>query len=98
MLAVFNRLTRDDEVPRTESIHLPSRWQVAWSRSRRAVEISLAVPLVLGLLALVVFLAVSSASVSGCKPASGAPYVVAGNPVLACQTVQKSAAVRRPAG
>jgi hypothetical protein len=88
MFAIFTRLTIDDGIPRTESLPHLSLAQRIWRRSRLAAEVAMAVPLALGIVALIVFLALTSASVHSCRADTSAAYVAAGSPVLACQTVQ----------
>jgi hypothetical protein len=63
MFAIFTRLTRSEAVPRTES--LPAGARLA--RIRRFV----AVLLVLGYVALLAFLAVTSPAVHGCEHMAG---------------------------
>jgi Protein of unknown function (DUF3040) len=86
MFFIFSRLTTDDGDPRRESLPpLPRR-----RLSRLAADLCLAVPLALGMVALVAFLAVSSAGVHPCKPAAGTPYMgVATSQVQSCQAAQK---------
>ena len=81
MFAIFTRLTRDDGAPRTES--LPPRASVrrAWLTARRRAII--AIPVVLGLAAMLIFLAVSGSTAHPCR--SGlAPSVAS------CQSVPES--------
>jgi hypothetical protein len=82
MFSIFTRLTQDDRIPRHEAI--------AVSASRRfsqmAVELCLALPLALGLVAVAIFLAVSTPAAHGCRPLGGAAYEVAANPTVSCQT------------
>jgi hypothetical protein len=86
MFFIFARLTTADGDPRRESLPPPPRLRL----SRRAADLWLAVPLALGMIALVAFLAVSLGSVHPCKPAAGTPYtVVAVNQAPSCQTTQK---------
>jgi hypothetical protein len=81
MFAIFARLTSDEEVPRTES--LPSRTSLRrparTNRLRRpartvTLQAIIAVPLMLGLVALLIFLTVSSSAAHACRP-SPAPRV-----------------------
>jgi hypothetical protein len=88
MFAIFTRLTSDDGAPWTESLQPAGFARRIWRRSRLAADVALAIPLALGIVALVAFLTVSSAGVHGCRPDGGSPYIAVGNPVLACQTVQ----------
>ena len=81
MFAIFTRLTRDDGAPRTES--LPPRASVrrAWLTARRRAII--AIPVELGLAAMLIFLAVSGSTAHPCR--SGlAPSVAS------CQSVPES--------
>lgn len=66
MFAIFTRLNRDEGVPRIESLGGPR------GRLSATVRAAIAIPLLLGLVALFVFIAVSS-SASGCRPVTG-PY------------------------
>ena len=62
MLAIFTRLTRDEGAPQTESLR-PEGWLV------NHLRMVVAVPLILGLMALFVFMSVSSGSaMHGCRP------------------------------
>lgn len=63
MFAIFTRLTGGEAVPRTES--LPAGARLAWIRR------FVAIPLVLGNVALLVFLAVTSPAVHGCGHMAG---------------------------
>lgn len=63
MFAIFTRLTQDEEAPRTEALRPEGGLTDSW----RTI---IAVPLILGLVALFVFMAVSSAT-HGCRPAAG---------------------------
>ncbi len=64
MFAIFARLNRDEGVPRIESL------RVERGRLPAKVRAAIAIPLLLGLVALFVFMAVSS-SAPGCRPAAG---------------------------
>jgi hypothetical protein len=81
MFAIFTRLTRDDGAPRTEL--LPPRASVrrAWLVARRRAII--AIPVVLGLAALLIFLADSGSTAHPCRSGM-APYVAS------CQSVPES--------
>jgi hypothetical protein len=81
MFAIFTRLTRDDGAPRTES--LPPRASVrrAWLTARRRAIV--AVPVLLGLAALLIFLAVSGPTAHPCRSGK-APWVTS------CQAVPGS--------
>jgi hypothetical protein len=81
MFAIFTRLTRDDGAPRTEL--LPPRASVrrAWLVARRRAII--AIPVVLGLVALLIFLVVNGSTAHPCRPGTG-PWV------NSCQSVPES--------
>jgi hypothetical protein len=72
MFAIFTRLARDEAVPRTESLRAETR--VAWSwlggltATPRAI---VAIPLVLGFMALLVFLITDRSAANACGPATG---------------------------
>lgn len=92
MFFIFARLTTGDGDPRRESLPTPSRRRL----TRRAADLCLAVPLALGMVALVAFLAVSMGSVQPCKPAAGTPYmVVATSQAPNCPAPQKPASTSR---
>lgn len=65
MFAIFTRLTRDDGEPRTEAL----RPRSPLAGRARAI---IAAPLVLGLVALLVFMAISGSAARSCEPAVGA--------------------------
>jgi len=81
MFAIFTRLTREDGAPRTES--LPPRASVrrAWLVARRRAII--AIPVALGLAALLSFLAVSGNTAHPCRSGT-APWVTS------CQSAPES--------
>ena len=81
MFAIFTRLTRDDGAPRTEL--LPPRASVrrAWLTARRRAII--AIPVGLGLAALLTFLVVSGSTAHPCR--SGMASYVA-----SCQSVPEA--------
>lgn len=82
MFAIFTRLTRDEGAPRTE--WLPSRASIqrAWLTARlRAI---IAVPLVLGVMALLIVLAVSSSPAYACRSGTGP------RAMTSCQSVRES--------
>ena len=82
MFAIFTRLTRDEGVPRTE--WLPSRGSVqrAWLTAR--LRALIAVPLVLGVMALLIVLAVSSSPAHACRAGTGP------RTTISCQSVSES--------
>jgi hypothetical protein len=91
MFAIFTRLTRDDGVPRTESL-CPEGHRFRWTRPDlgltgrlRAV---IAVPLFLALVALFVFMGISTSAAHGCSAAAA----LRATPTLvsACQSVPGS--------
>jgi hypothetical protein len=65
MFAIFTRLTRDEGAPRTESLG-PGHFWWTWPHRGKARAI-IAVPIVLGLVALLVFAAISSSVTHGCR-------------------------------
>ena len=81
MFAIFTRLTRDEEVPRTEALPeetfpwLSGRLTATW----RAV---IAVPVILGLVTLFVLTAISSSAPQGCRPG---PVI---SRTVSCQSAQ----------
>lgn len=79
MFAIFTRLNRDEGAPRTESLR-------PGSRRLRAV---IAVPLVMGLVALCVFLAISSSSTDRCSSVAGLRAVPTAR-ASTCQSVLES--------
>jgi len=92
MFFIFARLTTGEGELRRESLPPPARRRL----SRRATDLCLAVPLALGLVALVVFLAVSMGGAHSCTPAAGTPYMaVATNQVASCPTAQKPPSTSR---
>ncbi|HEY6311747.1 MAG TPA: hypothetical protein VIY52_13220 [Streptosporangiaceae bacterium] len=70
LFAIFTRLTRDEGVPRTEALRAQTRLR----RARPAggltttVRAIIAVPLILGLVALFVFMAINGSTAQGCRP------------------------------
>jgi hypothetical protein len=69
MFAIFTRLNRDEAVPRTESLPAGARYR--WNRLTAAQHAMVAVPLVLGLVALFVFLAMATPAARSCGPVAG---------------------------
>ncbi len=82
MFSIFTRLTNGDRIPSHETIAPSSRRRV----SQMAVELCLAIPLTLGLVAVAIFLAVSTPAAHGCRPLGGAPYEIAATATLNCQS------------
>lgn len=78
MFAIFTRLTQDDGAPRTESLD-PAGWLT------RSVRTIIIVPLILGLVALAVLIAVGSAT-RRCQPAAGTPGAAR---TASCQSAQE---------
>ncbi len=70
MFAIFTRLTRDEGAPRTEALRAETLLRRAWSASGLAATARavIAVPLILGLLALCVFMAVNGSAGHSCGP------------------------------
>ncbi|HLK78059.1 MAG TPA: hypothetical protein VKU77_30980 [Streptosporangiaceae bacterium] len=88
MFAIFTRLTRDDAVPPTETLRARTRLRLAWPDSgvtATTMRAIIAVPVILGLITLCIFMAINSSGAQGCRPA----------PVLArtvsCQSAPGSA-------
>jgi hypothetical protein len=72
MFAIFTRLARDEAVPRRESLRAETR--VAWGwlgRLTATPRAIVAIPLVLGFVALLVFLITNSSVAHACGPAGG---------------------------
>ena len=69
MFAIFTRLTRDDGAPRTESLRSEGRRRRTRPHRRKASTLRavIAIPIVLGLVALIVFTAISSSVPHGCR-------------------------------
>ncbi len=85
MFAIFTRLTRDEGAPRTESLRPEGRrlrW--IWPKIRLTVRAAIYVPLVLGLVALFVLLAISSSAGSGCRAAAG-PFAAGAVRAVSCE-------------
>ena len=72
MFAIFTRLARDEAVPRTESLRARTRLRWSWLGGLTATSRTImAVPLVLGFMVLLVFLAMNRPAAHGCGPVSG---------------------------
>lgn len=68
MFAIFTRLTRDDGAPRTESLRPEGcrrRW--TWPERGKTLRAVMAIPIVVGLVTLLVFAAISSSAPHGCR-------------------------------
>jgi hypothetical protein len=72
MFAIFTRLAKDEAVPRTESLRAETRVARSWLHGLTATPRAiLAIPLILGFMALVVFLAMNGPAAHGCGPVGG---------------------------
>jgi hypothetical protein len=78
MFAIFTRLTRDDGLPRSESLRPPA------AGLRRTITQAV----ILGLMALFVFMAVIDSAGPGCSPVSG-PQGSAKISAQSCQSAQQ---------
>ena len=91
MFAIFTRLTRDEQAPRTESLR-PQVRRLRWTAPGRGLavtpRVAIAVPLVLSLVALFVFLVMAGPAVQSCRPAAG--LHAAPPHTLSCQSVLQS--------
>jgi len=74
MFAIFTRLTQDEGVPRTESLR-PQARRPRWTRPDRGraslLHAVIAVPLVLTLVAMFAFLAISTLAAPTCRSVAG---------------------------
>jgi hypothetical protein len=84
MFAIFTRLARDDGEPRTEALRAKTRLRRAWPPGglSPAVRAIIAVPLILGLVTLFVFMAVNSSATQGCRSGPAASRI------MNCQSAQ----------
>jgi hypothetical protein len=84
MFAIFTRLTRDEGVPGTEALRTETLLRRVWPAGGVTVPVRalIAIPLILGLLAICIFMAVSSSTEHGCRPVSVL------SPVTTCQSAQ----------
>jgi hypothetical protein len=84
MFAIFARLTRDEGAPRTEALRAETLRRRACPAGglTATVRALIAIPLILGLLALCIFMAVNSSAGYGCRPASVL------SPATTCQSAQ----------
>jgi hypothetical protein len=82
MFAIFTRLTRDDGEPRTESLR---------PRARPAIPVRsvITLTLLLGLVAVSVFMAITGSVTHGCQPA---PEVHGSGRTATCQSAQQAPA------
>jgi hypothetical protein len=72
MFAIFTRLARDEAVPRTESQRAETRVAWGWLGGLTATPRAIvAIPLVLGFMVLLVFLAMNGPAAHGCGPVGG---------------------------
>jgi hypothetical protein len=72
MFTIFTRLARDEAVPRTESFRAGTRFPGGWLSGLTATPRAMvAIPLVLGFMALLVFLAINRPAAHACGPAAG---------------------------
>jgi hypothetical protein len=91
MFAIFTRLTRDEGAPRTESLRSQSRhrrWTWPHPEPTGTLQMVITVPLVLGLVALIVLLAISGSTAHGCRSAPGPHAAVTRS--SSCQSVLES--------
>jgi hypothetical protein len=91
MFAIFTRLTRDEGAPRTESLRPTGLVRWTWPDSGRSgpLHAAIYVPLILGLVALFMFLAINSPATHGCRPAAE-PHVAAAARSVSCQSALES--------
>jgi putative exporter of polyketide antibiotics len=84
MFAIFTRLTRDEGVPRTEALRAETLLRRVWPASGlpASVRTVIAIPLILGLSVLCIFMAVNSSAGHSCRPVSVL------TPVTTCQSAQ----------
>jgi hypothetical protein len=85
MFAIFTRLTRDDGAPRTETLGAETLLRRACPTGglTTTVRAIIAVPLILGLVTLFVFMAIDSSTAPGCRPGPVA------TPAAGCQSAQE---------
>jgi hypothetical protein len=91
MFAIFARLTRDDGAPRTESLRPKARrllWTSPDGKLTGTLHALIAIPVIAGLVALSVCLAIASSTAHSCAPtwAHGAARTAS------CQSAQQSPA------
>jgi hypothetical protein len=87
MFAIFTRLTRDEGAPPTESLRPEGLLRRAWPGRGRSGPLRAVIyaPLVLGLVALFVFLVINSSAAHGCRPAAE-PHAAASARAVGCQS------------
>jgi Protein of unknown function (DUF3040) len=88
MFAIFTRLTLDDGVPRNEALRAQTGLRRAWPAGglTATVRAIIAVPLILGLVTLFVFMAINGSGTQGCRPGPVTSRTVS------CQSAQESSA------
>ena len=84
MFAIFTRLNRDEGVPCIEALRTETLLRRVWPAGGVTVPIRalIAIPLILGLLALCIFMAINTSAGHGCRPVSVL------SPVTTCQSAQ----------
>jgi hypothetical protein len=87
MFAIFTRLTRDEGAPRTEALREPTLLRRAWPAGGAAATVRaiIAVPLILGLMALFIFMAINGSGAQSCRPGPAATRT------MSCQSAQEPA-------
>jgi hypothetical protein len=88
MFAIFTRLTRDEGAPRTEALREQTTLlRRAWPAGGTAATVRaiIAVPLILGLMALFIFMAISGSGAQSCRPGPAATRT------MSCQSAQEPA-------
>jgi hypothetical protein len=84
MFAIFTRLTRDEGAPRTEALRARTLLRRAWPAGGLATTVRaiIAVPLILGLVTLFIFMAINGSPAQGCRPGPVATRT------MSCQSAQ----------
>ena len=88
MFAIFTRLTRDEGAPRTEALREQTTLlRRAWPAGGPAATVRaiIAVPLILGLMALFIFMAINGSGAQSCRPGPAATRT------MSCQSAQEPA-------
>ena len=87
MFAIFTRLTRDEGAPRTEALREPTLLRRVWPAGGPAATVRaiVAVPLILGLMALFIFMAINGSGAQSCRPGPAATRT------MSCQSAQEPA-------